>query len=54
MPRDGTVGALLHGLAVLDMFSQDRPVIGIGEVARHLGVHRSTASRPPRATSCRA
>ena len=45
MPRDGTVGALLHGLAVLDRFSQDRPVIGIGEVARHLGVHRSTASR---------
>jgi DNA-binding IclR family transcriptional regulator len=45
MPRDGTVGALLHGLAVLDMFSQDRPVIGIGEVARQLGVHRSTASR---------
>ena len=44
-PRDGTVGALLHGLAVLDMFSRDRPVIGIGEVSRQLGVHRSTASR---------
>jgi len=44
-PRDGTVGALLHGLAVLDMFSWDRPVIGIGEVSRQLGVHRSTASR---------
>ena len=43
--RDGTVGALLHGLAVLDMFTQDRPVVGIGEVARQLGVHRSTASR---------
>ena len=43
--RDGTVGALLHGLAMLDMFTQDRPVIGIGEVARQLGVHRSTASR---------
>jgi len=43
--RDGMVGALLHGLAVLDMFTQDRPVIGIGEVARQLGVHRSTASR---------
>jgi DNA-binding IclR family transcriptional regulator len=43
--RDGTVGALLHGLAILDMFSQDRPVIGIAEVARALGVHRSTASR---------
>jgi DNA-binding IclR family transcriptional regulator len=43
--RDGTVGALLHGLAVLDMFTKDRPVIGIAEVARELGVHRSTASR---------
>jgi len=43
--RDGTVGALLHGLAVLDMFSRDHPVIGIAEVSRHLGVHRSTASR---------
>jgi DNA-binding IclR family transcriptional regulator len=44
-PRDATVGALLHGLAVLDMFSWDRPVIGIAEVSRQLGVHRSTASR---------
>ena len=44
-PRDGTVGALLHGLAVLDMFSWDRPVVGIAEVSRQLGVHRSTASR---------
>ena len=39
------VGALLHGLAVLDMFTRDRPVIGISEVSRQLGVHRSTASR---------
>ncbi|MGH3215346.1 MAG: IclR family transcriptional regulator [Trebonia sp.] len=39
------MGALLHGLAVLDMFSWDRPVVGIGEVSRQLGVHRSTASR---------
>jgi DNA-binding IclR family transcriptional regulator len=44
-PRDGTIGALLHGLAVLDMFTKDRPVIQIAEVARELGVHRSTASR---------
>ena len=44
-PRDGTVGALLHGLAVLDMFTRDRPVLGIAEVSRQLGVHRSTASR---------
>ena len=39
------VGALLHGLAVLDMFTRDKPVIGIAEVSRQLGVHRSTASR---------
>ena len=44
-PRDGTVGALLHGLAVLDMFSWDRPVVGVADVSRQLGVHRSTASR---------
>ena len=44
-PRDGTIGALLHGLAVLDMFTRDRPVVAIAEVARELGVHRSTASR---------
>jgi DNA-binding IclR family transcriptional regulator len=44
-PRDGIIGALLHGLAVLDMFTQDRPVVAIAEVARELGVHRSTASR---------
>jgi len=43
--RDGKVGALLHGLAVLDMFDRDRVVIGVAEVARQLGVHRSTASR---------
>lgn len=43
--RDGTVGALLHGLAILDMFSPERLVVQIAEVARHLGVHRSTASR---------
>jgi DNA-binding IclR family transcriptional regulator len=39
------VGALLHGLAILDMFTRDHPVIGIAEVSRQLGVHRSTASR---------
>lgn len=43
--RDGQVGALRNGLAVLDMFDRDRAVIGIGEMAQHLGVHRSTASR---------
>jgi len=43
--RAGLVGALLHGLAVLDMFDRERTVLGIGEMARQLGVHRSTASR---------
>jgi DNA-binding IclR family transcriptional regulator len=43
--RDGLIGALLHGLEILEMFDRDRTVIGIGEMARHLGLHRSTASR---------
>ena len=43
--RDGLVGALLHGLAVLDMFDRDRPVVAVADMSRHLGVHRSTASR---------
>ena len=43
--RDGMVGALLHGLAILDMFGRDRTVIGVADIARQLGVHRSTASR---------
>ena len=43
--RDGLVGSLLHGLAVLDLFSRERTVIGIGEMAQQLGLHRSTTSR---------
>src|SRR5262249_42494450 len=43
--RDGKVGALLHGLAVLDMFRHDRTVIGVADIAKNLNVHRSTASR---------
>jgi DNA-binding IclR family transcriptional regulator len=39
------VGALLHGLAVLDLFERDRTVVGVVDIARNLGVHRSTASR---------
>jgi DNA-binding IclR family transcriptional regulator len=41
----GLVGSLLHGLQILDMFDRDRPVIGIGEMARQLGLHPSTTSR---------
>jgi DNA-binding IclR family transcriptional regulator len=43
--RTALVGALLHGLEILDMFDRDRAVIGIGEMARHVGLHRSTTSR---------
>ena len=43
--RDGKVGALLHGLAVLDLFERGRTVVGVVDIARNLGVHRSTASR---------
>lgn len=39
------LGALGHGLAVFDMFDMDRQTVTAIEVARHLGVHKSTASR---------
>ena len=38
-------GSLTHGLAILDLFSAEEPVLGVGEMARRLGVHRSSASR---------
>jgi DNA-binding IclR family transcriptional regulator len=41
----GLIGSLLHGLEILDMFERDRSVIGIGEMAQQLGLHRSTTSR---------
>jgi DNA-binding IclR family transcriptional regulator len=43
--RDDLVGSLLHGLAILDMFERDRPVISLAEIAEKIGVHRSSASR---------
>lgn len=41
----GLVGSLLHGLAVLDLFDREHPTLGVGEIARGLGVHKSSASR---------
>lgn len=43
--NSGRVGALMRGLAVLDMFDRDIRTIGIGEMARALEVHKSSASR---------
>jgi DNA-binding IclR family transcriptional regulator len=40
-----SAGSLAHGLAILDLFSSDEPVLGVGEMARRLGMHRSSASR---------
>ncbi|MDR6688633.1 DNA-binding IclR family transcriptional regulator [Arthrobacter sp. 1088] len=39
------VGSLLHGLEILQMFSRERRIIGIGEMASQLGLHKSSASR---------
>jgi DNA-binding IclR family transcriptional regulator len=39
------LGALRHGLAVLDMFDTNRQTVTGAEIARHLGIHKSTASR---------
>jgi DNA-binding IclR family transcriptional regulator len=41
----GATGSLQHGLAILSMFSESATVISVSEMARQLGVHRSTASR---------
>ncbi len=52
IPRASSVGqptsvvvSLVHGLKILDMFSEADSVIGIGEMAKTLDVHRSSASR---------
>lgn len=37
--------SLVHGLKILELFSEATTVIGTGEMAKRLEVHRSTASR---------
>lgn len=41
----GLVGSLVHGLSILDLFGDEESSLGVGEMARRLNVHRSTASR---------
>lgn len=41
----GLIGSLQNGLDVFDMFSRDRTVVTVGDIAKHLGVHKSSASR---------
>jgi DNA-binding IclR family transcriptional regulator len=41
----GLIGSLQKGLDVFDMFSRDRSIVTVGEIAKHLGLHKSSASR---------
>lgn len=41
----GPISSLRKGLEVFDMFSRDRTVVTVGEIAKHLGLHKSSASR---------
>jgi DNA-binding IclR family transcriptional regulator len=42
--RPGTQ-ALQHGIRVLQSFSREEPVLGVNEIARRVGLHKSTVSR---------
>jgi DNA-binding IclR family transcriptional regulator len=44
-PRGELVNTLLHGLAILRMYSDEQQVLGVSQIARQIGVHRSNASR---------
>lgn len=41
----GAAASLLNGLAVLEAFSVQSPVLGVTEVAQRVGLHKSTVSR---------
>jgi DNA-binding IclR family transcriptional regulator len=43
--RVGARGSLARGVAILGLFRPERRTISVGEMAREIGVHRSTASR---------
>lgn len=44
-PSERRIGALLHGLAILDLFSEENRVLGVSEISRTLGLHKSSVSR---------
>jgi len=44
-PNRHLVASVLHGLTILDMFNRSRRSIAIGEMAKQLGLHKSSASR---------
>ena len=44
-PGNNVIIALRRGLDILDMFSAERRVVGITDMARELNIHKSSASR---------
>jgi DNA-binding IclR family transcriptional regulator len=44
-PRDPTVHAARHAIEILRCISQAQPEIGISEIARRVGMHKSSVSR---------
>ncbi|ABG03439.1 transcriptional regulator, IclR family [Rubrobacter xylanophilus DSM 9941] len=42
--RSGT-SALRHGIRVLQTFTREEPILGVSEIARRVGLHKSTVSR---------
>ena len=43
-PKAGP-SVLLNGLHVLEAFTTDEPVLGVTEIARRVGLHKSSVSR---------
>lgn len=43
--RTDRVNALMRGLAILRMFNENDQAVAVSQMARHIGVHRSNASR---------
>jgi len=40
-----TKSALRHGIEVLKSFTREEPILGVNEISRRVGMHKSTASR---------
>lgn len=61
-PGQNLIIALRRGLDILDMFSAERRVVGITDIAHELDIHKSSASRlaatlaswPPRPATMRS
>lgn len=43
--RPATVVAVVHAIQILNTFSITEPILGVSEIARRIGIHKSSASR---------